>query len=749
MNTNPFYRLAPFIQEYIYNHGWTEMRSVQVEACRVIFDTDAHLLLSSGTASGKTEAAFLPILTLLHEAPPTTIGALYIGPLKALINDQFVRLQALLKEAEIPVWHWHGDVSQGHKNKLLANPRGVLQITPESMESLLINKTPVLGRMFWDLRFIVIDEIHAFMGSDRGRQVLCQLERLSKFVRDSPRRIGLSATLGDYAQAEDWLGSGTDQMVITPKVGSSPERIRIAVETFCDDVEEFSEKDKTVKENASDRDNLSEKFISGTMTLDEYVFDHTLGKKCLIFANSRGQTESIVSSMRQIAENRGVPDIYHVHHGSISAPLREAAENAMRDLVRPAVTAATVTLELGIDIGQLERIMQIGTPHSVSSFVQRLGRSGRRNNPAEMWFVFSHSAPGDKTTLPEQVPWDLLQAIAIIQLYLEERWIEPIPQLRCPFSLLYHQTMSILASVGELSPQALASRVLTLSIFRQISAQEFRELLLHLIDIEHVQKTDEGGLIVGLEGEKVVRNFRFYAVFPDNEEFTVKEKSTEIGSIVMPPPPGERFGLAGRAWEVSEIDVKRKVVFATRVKGKVPAGWHGGGGEIHTKIVRRVRQILFEDIDYAYLQSQARNRLAEIRWLARNARLEKETIVSLGGDTYCIFPWIGTVGYRTLERSLSLVNFEPLDLKMKGGFSPYFLKVDMRKGRPEDIVQGIISLRQENLSSDSLVRIDEGPHIQKYDEFIPPNLLRKAFCTDYFDMTELDNFIENTTTPNT
>jgi ATP-dependent Lhr-like helicase len=127
---HPFYQLAPFIREFIYSRGWTELRAVQVEACRVIFGTDAHLLLATGTASGKTEAAFLPILTLMDQDPPDSLGVLYIGPTKALINDQFLRLNDLLKEANFPAWHWHGDVAQSEKNRLAKNPRGVLQITP-------------------------------------------------------------------------------------------------------------------------------------------------------------------------------------------------------------------------------------------------------------------------------------------------------------------------------------------------------------------------------------------------------------------------------------------------------------------------------------------------------------------------------------------------------------------------------------------------------------------------------------------
>lgn len=388
--SDPFYRLAPFIQEYIYTHDWTELRPVQIEACRVIFDTDAHLLIAAGTASGKTEAAFLPVLTLLHEKPATTIGVLYIGPIKALINDQFERLNNLLQSADIPVWHWHGDVSQSRKKRLLKNPKGILQITPESLESLLINKQIELMRLFGDLRFVIVDEIHAFMGSERGCQILCQLARLSRFGQNSPRRIGLSATLGDYSLAAEWLRAGTERPVITSDIQAGQRKIHLAVEHFY----------------------VPQPVTAVTSPYYRYIFNHTKSRNCLLFANNRAETESVVAGLRQIAAAEKLPDIYHVHHGSISAQLREAAEKAMRDSTTAAVTAATVTLELGIDIGQLERVIQLASPLSVASFLQRLGRSGRRGEPADMRFVGAEEEPSGEESLPEQIPWQLLQAIA-------------------------------------------------------------------------------------------------------------------------------------------------------------------------------------------------------------------------------------------------------------------------------------------------------------------------------------------------
>lgn len=734
MSQQLFSQLAPFIQNYIYTNRWTELRQVQVEACRVIFDTNAHLLIAAGTASGKTEAAFLPVLTLLYQNPSATIGVLYIGPIKALINDQFERLNNLLKEADIPVWAWHGDISQSRKQKLLKNPQGVLQITPESLESLLLNKTSELRRLFGDLRFVIIDEIHAFMGSERGGQILCQLARLSRFMEKPPRRIGLSATLGDYSLAEDWLRSGTQTPVITPQIQGGQRQVRLSVEHFYH-LEEtpphLFQGGRGGKRQTSRRE---------YSPYYHYIFNCSKSCKCLIFANNRTQSEAVIVNLRQIAQAEGFPDIYHVHHGSISAPLREAAEEAMRGTT-PAVTAATVTLELGIDIGQLERVIQLNAPFSVASFLQRLGRTGRRGSPADMRFVCTEDEPSGEESLPEQIPWQLLQCIAIIQLYLEERWIEPIKPMQYPFSLLYHQTMSILTAMGELSPAALAQQVLTLPPFAEISPEDFRQLLHYFIDIDHIQLTEKGGLIVGLTGEKITRNFQFYAVFPDSVDYTVRDEFQEIGSMVIPPKPGNRLALAGRTWEVLEVDLKRKIIWVKQVEGLGSSSWRGGSISIHSKILERMKRVLLESTQYPYLQPQAQERLKTVRQLAKIHRLDRDNIISLDENTCYVFPWMGTVAYRTLERFLNFFVRYSLDIRSLSGGSPYFLTVKLGKTNPQELRQEIVSFCEKELTEYDLVGSEEAPKLQKYDEFIPNNLLRKAFAFEYLDREELRRII--------
>lgn len=722
-----FARLAPFIQEYIYSQGWTDLRQVQAEACRVILDEEAHLLIAAGTASGKTEAAFLPILTLLHEQPARTIAALYIGPIKALINDQFDRLNELLKEADLPVWMWHGDVGQGPKQRLLKQPSGILQITPESLESLLINKYADLPRLFGELRFVVIDEVHAFIGSDRGDQILCQLARLARLSGSNPRRIGLSATLGDYALAEAWLQAGTDRPVITPQIPSGQRKIHFALEHF------IRRPHETI--HAQGERPVFDPY-------DQYLFQQSQGRRCLIFANSRPEAETVIARLRQMAEANHLPDLYHVHHGSVSAALREVAETAMREAETPIVTAATVTFEMGIDLGQLERVIQLESPLSVASFLQRLGRSGRRGSPADMRFVCAETEPDVDQPLPAQIPWQLLQCIAILQLYLEERWVEPPRAARYPFSLLYHQTISILASEGELSPAALAQRVLTLPPFRAVTPEDFRQLLRHLIDLDQIQKTERGQLLLGLAGEKIARNFKFYAIFPDTEAYKVRDESMEVGNIVLPPAPGECLALAGRIWEVLEVDTRAKTVFVRSGAGNSSTSWQGGGGLIHTRVLQRMRQVLFEDQEYAYLQPGARSRLRMARQLARDWELDRHVVLPLDAPkTCCVLPWIGTVAFRTLERWLRSFCQETLQLKGVSSTAPYWLTVRLGKATLSQLYHEMVSVADRRLSEADLLAEDEAPQLHKYDEFVPDALLRQAFTQDYLDLPELRSLV--------
>lgn len=730
-----FDRYAPFVQEYIYQNHWENLRSIQVAAADAIFNTDENVLLTASTASGKTEAAFFPIITLFSEDMPSSVGCIYIGPLKALINDQFSRLNDLCAEADIPVWHWHGDVAQSHKAKLMRHPSGILQITPESLEALLLHKHAAIAKLFGDLRFVVIDEVHSLLRGDRGGQTLCLIERLSRIAGVNPRRIGLSATIGDPEGTGEFLSLGTGRKTIIPKIDAKGSKWRLSMEHFYVKDAQAAE-DKQIPGALPV---LEEKTYDAPANADPgigYIFEHTRGKKCLVFVNSREECEMVTTTLRHYCELNHEPDRFLVHHGNLSASYRETAEGIMKDDSQYMTTVTTATLELGIDIGRLERAFQIDAPWTVSSFLQRMGRTGRRELPPEMWFVIREDEPEVRAMLPTTIPWKLLQGIALVQLYLEERWVEPPRLDRLPFSLLYHQTMSTLASCGELSPRALADRVLRLHYFHRITQEDYRVLLRHLIATDHIQQTEQGGLIVGLAGERVINSFKFYGVFQESEEYTVRSESQELGTVVSPPPVGEKLAIAGHVWQVLDVDHKRRLIYCQQVKGSVPAYFGQCPGDLHTKILTRMRRVLQEDRQYPYLMKNAVARLEQARFTAAHSGAAEKPLINLGGNMWCLLPWVGTYTFLTMERFLKIKCADRLGLRNLDSARPFFIQFTM-KADESAFFRVLAEEIRKPIDPMELVYPKELPLFDKYDEYLPEELVKKGFALGVLDVDGL------------
>ena len=789
-----FSRYSDFIQDFIYRSGWQDLRAIQVAAGDAIFNTDQNVLLCASTASGKTEAAFFPILTEFTEDPPESVGCLYIAPLKALINDQFIRLNDLCEEGHIPVWHWHGDVSSSHKKKLLKHPSGILQITPESLEALLMHKHSEVPKLFGDLRYVVIDEIHSLLRGDRGGQCMCLVQRLCRLSGANPRRIGLSATIGDPQEAGRFLAAGSGRGTVIPDIKAKGMRWRLSMEHFfnaapqASDIIENPEKSawaggvpsasmrpaigtsKTpadaggalvsggvpaaggmrVDVSASGITKADVSVLRQTkadanptdkapLTADPgmgYIFEHTRGRKCLVFSNSREECEEVTTTLRAYCEYNHEPDRFLIHHGNLSTAFRETAEDEMRDDDSALTTCTTATLELGIDIGKLERAFQINAPFTVSAFLQRMGRTGRRGEPCEMWFVMREEHAEARDLLPDKIPWALLQGIALIQLYLEERWVEPPRRGRLPFSLLYHQTMSTLASGGEMSPAELASRVLTLAPFENVTRDDFRILINDLIAKDHIELTEERGLIVGLAGERITNNFKFYAVFQENEEYSVRCESQEIGTIVKPPPIGDRIAIAGHVWVVEEVDRTHHQVYCHMIKGRVPAYFGEEPGDIHTKILERMRQVLLETSDYPYLLKNAQARLMTARVDALHSGLGYRPLVCLGGSMYCLTPWLGSYAFLALERFLRIRCAKRLGLKGFNSVRPYFCQFTL--GVSEQEFYKVLKEEMEvGIDPMELLYPKEVPVFDKYDDILPEELVRRGFAYGVLDIEGL------------
>lgn len=759
-----FERFPTFIREYIYSHSWDSLRAVQVAAAHTIFETDRNLLLTSATASGKTEAAFFPILSELYEDKPSSIGALYISPLKSLINDQFERLSELLDMTDIPLTHWHGDVAQSHKKRLLSTPRGILQITPESLEAMLINRSNDIPRLFGDLRYVVIDEIHTLAGTDRGNQIICQLSRIARLIGYHPRRIGLSATVGDPSLAAKWLTADSGRETDCPVLPKEKLHWRLGLSHFyITNPEQYknlrayntSDDSSNTESDAQDKDDAEKGGIAHEdispikqprpdkpAALDagyEYVYDCVKNKKAIVFSNSREETEYVCATLRQIAHKRGDDSTkILIHHGNLSASLREESEMKMRNDSEMAVTCATVTMELGIDIGKLERVVQIQAPNTVQSFLQRLGRSGRRGDPPEMTVVLREEEALPNTPLPQLIPWELLRAIAIIQLYIEERFIEPLNIKNLPYSLLLHQTLSMLAQCGELSAKRLAERVLSLPPFANVTPEAYKTLLVSMLNNDMLEMTEEKGLIVGLHGERLLKSFKFYAVFKDSDDFTVRNGSEEIGTITSPVPVGDRFALAGKVWEVENIDMQKKLLYVHGVDGKMEISWPGDFGEIHTKILRRMKQVLCEDTNYPYLSDDAQKRLSLARKTARQTGMLEHSVVHLGGYTYCMFPWLGTRSFRTMRK---LIQKRARECNITGiEFEGcYYIKFKMENNTPLDLVTDLCQYADtQGIDPRVLVENSEIPVFEKYDTYIPHELLRDAYAADRLRADEVE-----------
>lgn len=712
-----FSRFSPFIRDYIYQSGWDELRRVQIDAAEKIFFSDDNLLISSETASGKTEAALFPILTLMEDESPEQFQVLYISPLKALINDQYSRMETLLKESNLPVYRWHGDVAQSQKAAYLKNPRGLLQITPESLESLICRRNYDISRIFSNLKFVIIDEVHWLMGTDRGNQILCQLQRIARLISYTPRRIALSATIGGSESAAAWLGGGSGRETSVIHIPAKDLSWKLGLEHFL-----------------LDKESLSKPILPP----DEFIYRATRGDSCVVFSNSREETEEICSTLRQIAKRKNEEDRFYIHHGNLSASIREETESALKSEEKRITACATVTLELGIDIGRLRRIINQGAPASVSGFLQRLGRSGRRGLPPEMLMVFREEEATPLSPLFQQIPWELIQAIAICNLYLNERWLEPAENKPKPASLLFHQTLSILSAKGALTPKALAQEVLSLSPFTSFSKEEYKELLIHMLRQDFIEKTDENELIVGLRGEKLTNSFKFFAVFKDSEDFSVHCGSEEIGTVSTAPPVGERFALAGRVWEVEEIDAARRLIYCKKVDGKMKISWPGDAGIIHTRIFQEMRHVLSDSTVYPYLLPGASQRLEAARTLAKKTGLCEKVILSLGGNSFVLFPWLGTKAFQTLKRLLQQKIGPELglfDIQSGGG---YYLTFKSDISRPEDVLCALkMHLSQSKIEEKDLVVKTEYPVSDKFDANLPQSLLLQSFAENRLCLDEV------------
>jgi ATP-dependent helicase Lhr and Lhr-like helicase len=716
-DSSSFHLLDERIQRFIWAEGWEELRDAQEQAIPLIVKADRDVIIAAATAAGKTEAAFFPALTHLLSAGGGGL-IVYISPLKALINDQFGRLERLCEQLDVPVWPWHGDISATSKTRFLAKRSGVLLITPESLEALLCNRGSSVAAIFERAEFFVVDELHAFIGLERGKQLQSLMHRIERALGRRVPRIGLSATLGDMRLAGTFLRPGGEPAQVNS--ASAGSELKVLVKGYEEPLVVKLEPDAEDEEPAT------------PAQIASHLYKVLRGSNNLVFPNSRRQVERYTHLLNKMCEREKVANEFWPHHGSLSKEIRSETEAALKQKEVPATAICTNTLELGIDIGAVKSVAQIGPPPSVASLRQRLGRSGRRKGePAILRGYCVEDALGPNASIRDKLRLDTVQMAAMISL-LVEKWFEPPRVQGVHLSTLVQQLLSSIAQTGGATAGELYAVFCGQgSPFAGLSRQEFVDLLRHLGQKELLSQDSSGTLLHGRVGEKFVNHYSFYAAFSSDEEFRVVAGGRTLGTLPVDQvlTPGQRILFAGKTWRVDEVDEQQKTIYVTRAKGGVPPMFSGGVGRTHTKVRQRMRELLEATGVPPFLDATAQQFLTEARQEYARSGLATEFVLDQGREVL-LLTWLGDAANEAIACLL-----------IRRGF------VAAPSGPAVEVVKGDRST-QDVLDVLADAAIDDTPPLdmllgdaknlarEKWDWALPDSLLRKAYASLYLDLDE-------------
>lgn len=697
-----FNLLSEPIRKFIYEKGWDELRPIQNAAISRILGSDENYILASRTASGKTEAAFLPILSKVDFNEPG-VQVLYISPLIALINDQFYRVEELCKNLDVDVVKWHGEANKTVKERLLKNPKGIVLITPESLEAMFVNKPFNVKQLFSNLKYVVIDEIHSFIGTDRGIQLKSILSRLQQVNHKSFSIVGLSATIGDYVEAKKFTGDELKTKVLL---------------------------DKTAKEINSTFKYFKYKKTDLPQELLEDLYIETKDNKVLIFPNSRGRVEEVAVKLKKISEReKGHPN-YFSHHSSVDREVREYVEYFAKNNNRQNFCiSCTSTLELGIDIGVVDEVVQIDATHSIASLIQRVGRSGRKDGEISNLYLYATNE------------WSLLQSIACWLLY-KEGFIEPPQKTEKPYDILVHQALSITKGYSGINLTDLIKQLCSNSAFKGIDLVEIEEILNYLIEIDFLEKLQQE-VIIGVEGEIVVNSRDFYSVFKTEENFKVINSGNKIGEVPFSPQiiEDENILLSAKIWKIKFVDHKAKKVEVIPAKdGKKPI-FFGNSGVVHQRIREKMVEVLYSKIDYNFLDQPSRNEIESLRKefsVFKIKDLSSQCPLQSKEKNLQLFTFTGTRINRTIQL---LLDISGIKNNLDDDSSSFFIQVSK-----QELISKWSSLPVplENIDCHISKLLKANPALldfSKWGVYLPENYQVKLIKDKYFDIVETKEFL--------
>ena len=717
--------LHPRVQRAARERGVHRLRPVQEELAALVRDGDGDALLVAGTSAGKTEAAWLPVLSRLLQDPPQGFGAVAVYPLKALINEQATRLQAYGDLLGIPVQPWHGDVAPAARARRREQPSGVLLITPESLEAQLIHHPVAFAAGLRDLRFVVVDEVHAFFASPRGAQLQSLLGRIDRLVgARPPRRLGLSATVGDRELARAFLRP------------EDPGRVTVLGETGCPldaaqvlVAHKFRDRGPDDVPAAAGTGRPAEHCAAHRLDLAQDIAASTRGARALAFAPSRPAVEELVALLRDPdVTGTPAPDRYLAHHGSLAADLRRHAEEQLHQR-RDAVLVSTTTLELGIDLPDVEIVVQVDAPPTCNGLRQRVGRSGR--SPGRRASLRMHVAESEATADEPvaRLRTGLVQAVAVARLALDEGWVEPHDPSVRHYGVLAHQVLSLAAhpeGTGALDAyEVLCGR----GPWPEVDERVFAALLRHLASLDALrQEVRTGCLHLGEQGERWLTGRDGCAVFLAARDLTLRHAGKELGRLPHGRPllQGDHLVFDGRYWQVEEVGPGGWVVDVVPARGGKPPQVSGGTFRRHDRVVQTMRDLYAGDDLPALLDEQGQRFLVQGREAFRRLGLDVRLVAPAGRETV-LATWAGDRTNQTLQALLA-----------RAGLASDLLPVGLRLHQPWDDVARVAL---EELAAcplpdpgalASTFRADPG--LSRWDHLLPPDLRQRDVAAAHLDV---------------
>lgn len=718
-------RLHPKVRRWVRDQGWSGLRPVQVSAVRAILGGSKDVLISASTASGKTEAAFLPILTSVADRARDGLSALYVSPLKALINDQFARLEQLCEAMDIPIVRWHGDASQATKARFAKAARGIALITPESIEAMFVRHPDRVQRLLSGLDFLVIDEVHAFMQGPRGLHLASLMKRLAAASTVPTRRVGLSATIGDLPRAAAWLRPDDPARVdIIDEPGSRLD-LMLVIKGYVEpgqggDMRRTAAPPR--EPNEGEDDDVIDDGAQGAAieAISANLFETLRGENNLVFGRSRKTVETVADSLRRRSEQRGVPNEFFPHHGNLSRDLREDLERRLKESDWPTTAVCTTTLELGIDIGSVKSVAQIGSPRSIASLRQRLGRTGRREGESSVLRLYViEPALDPRSSFVDELRIEVTRAVAAIRL-LAQKFYEPAETSEALATALLHQTMSLIAERGGVRADAAFGLLSGPGPFADVRPADYVELLRYAKAMEIVEQAPDGVLMLGDFGERLVQARDFYPLFAVEEEWRLVLGAKSLGSIPLSNVVAidGLVVFAGRRWKIVGVDEKTRVIQVEAHRGgQVPRFENLTSEETHTRLTAEMRAVYESGDTPAYLDAAAKALLAEGRDAYGRADLTRRSILEMGRNVL-LFPWVGSGAVAAMCVALAGVGVRAEDngvgITVSGSIS---MTVDGLKKLAAFTAEDFAAV--ENAA--------RGLGGAKYDDFVPEPLLRRLW----------------------